>query len=47
MNDLTIDHDQTDEGILAYEVSDEVLEAAAGTKAGHAPTWIRNTPGCV
>jgi hypothetical protein len=37
MNDATIGLDQVEEVILAYEVSDEALEAAAGTvkdKAG-------------
>jgi hypothetical protein len=31
MNETTIDVDQTDEDILTYTVSDEALEAAAGT----------------
>jgi hypothetical protein len=36
MNNVTIDRDQTDEDILAYDVSDEMLEAAAATgTAGH------------
>jgi hypothetical protein len=30
----TTDLDQTDEGILTYTVSDEALEAAAGTERG-------------
>ncbi len=47
MNDLTIDRDETDESILAGEVSDDALEAAADAKAGAGPTWVRNTPGCV
>jgi hypothetical protein len=34
MNETTIDVDQTDEDILTYEVSDEALEAAAGTEGG-------------
>ena len=34
MNDTTNDLDQTDEEILTYTVSDEVLEAAAGTGRG-------------
>ncbi len=29
MNDATIERDQTDEGSLSYEVSDEAMEAAA------------------
>ena len=33
MNRTTIDLDQTDEEILTYDVSDEALEAAAGTSA--------------
>ena len=35
MNGITIDHNQTDEDILTYEVSDEVLETAAGTEGKH------------
>jgi hypothetical protein len=38
MSDTTIGLDQIDEEILAYEVSDEALETAAGSgkeKAGH------------
>jgi hypothetical protein len=31
MNDLTIGIDQTEQTLLAHEVSDEALEAAAGT----------------
>jgi hypothetical protein len=35
MNDIiTSDHDQTDEDILTFDVSDEALEAAAGTECG-------------
>ena len=34
MNDTTTDLDQTDEDILTYTVSDEALEAAAGTERG-------------
>jgi hypothetical protein len=34
MNDTTSDHDQADEDILTYSVSDEALEAAAGTERG-------------
>lgn len=33
---VTIDLNQTEEEILTYEVSDEVLEAAAGIAAGAA-----------
>ena len=32
MNETTIDVDQADEEILTYTVSDEALEAAAGTE---------------
>jgi hypothetical protein len=32
MNDITIGLDQTEEEILTYEVSDEALEATAGTR---------------
>ena len=38
MSDTTIGFDQTEEEMLAYEVSDETLETAAGTgseKAGN------------
>jgi len=31
MNDTIIDFDQADEDILAHDVSDEALEAAAGS----------------
>jgi len=35
MNDYTVDPDETEEDILAQEVSDEALEAASGIgKAG-------------
>jgi hypothetical protein len=34
MNDDTTDLDQVDEDILTYTVSDEALEAAAGTESG-------------
>jgi hypothetical protein len=34
MNDTVTDLDQTDEDILTYDVSDEALEAAAGTERG-------------
>jgi hypothetical protein len=32
MNDTTIDLDPTEEEALAFEVSDDALEAAVGTK---------------
>ena len=42
MNDTAGDPDQADEDILlAYDVSDEALEAAAGTERG--PTILRFT----
>jgi hypothetical protein len=34
MNDETTNLDQTDEDIFTYTVSDEALEAAAGTESG-------------
>ena len=34
MNDTASDLDQTDEELLNYTVSDEALEAAAGTERG-------------
>ena len=34
MNDTTSDPDPADEDILTYTVSDEALEAAAGTERG-------------
>jgi hypothetical protein len=34
MNDDTTNLDQTDEDILTYTVSDDALEAAAGTERG-------------
>ena len=34
MDDDTTDLDQTDEDILTYNVSDEALEAGAGTERG-------------
>jgi hypothetical protein len=39
MKDKAIHPDQTEEKILAYEVSDEALEAAAGTTTGPAFTF--------
>jgi hypothetical protein len=39
MNDKAIHLDQTEEKILTYEVSDEALEAAAGTTTGPAFTF--------
>jgi hypothetical protein len=38
MNDETTKLDQADEEILAYTVSDEALEAAAGENAQSNPT---------
>jgi hypothetical protein len=35
----TTDLDQADEEILAYTVSDEALEAAAGTERGALTGW--------
>jgi hypothetical protein len=43
MNDIIIDHDQTDEDILAFEVSDEALEAAAGGTVGGATASLPYT----
>lgn len=37
MNDQTDDLDRADEDILTYTVSDEALEAAAGTEGGTRP----------
>jgi hypothetical protein len=34
MNETTTDQKQSDEDILTYDVSDEALEAAAGTERG-------------
>jgi hypothetical protein len=39
MNDDTTTLDQADEDILTYTVSDEALEAAAGTAANTATQW--------
>ena len=41
MNDDTTDFDQTDEDILTYTVSDEALEAAAGTERKANLTWTQ------
>ena len=40
MNETTIDVDQTDEDILTLDVSDEALEAAAGTERGAGRTIL-------
>jgi hypothetical protein len=40
MTDADIDAIQTDEDILSYTVSDEALEAAAGTEGGPLPNDI-------
>jgi hypothetical protein len=48
MNDTTQDLDQTDEDILAHEVSDEMLEAAAALPLG-TPTaggWMSSSAQC-
>jgi hypothetical protein len=46
MDDTTIDTlDQTDEDILNPTVSDEALEATAGTEAAAAPTDFSIPPG--
>jgi hypothetical protein len=42
MNETTIDLDQADEDILTYDVSDEALEAAAGTEGGSPPATTYN-----
>ena len=42
MNGITIDHDKTDEDILTYEVSDEVLETA-GTEMQFGSATLYNT----
>jgi hypothetical protein len=46
----TTDLHQTDEDILTYTVSDEALEAAAGTERGRAAIttgfWATKTCGC-
>jgi hypothetical protein len=39
MNDITTDLDQADEDILTYDVSDEALEAAAGSESGGGSCW--------
>jgi hypothetical protein len=47
MNDNTDHHDRADEELLTYEISDQALEAAAETERARAPTFVRNTPGCI
>jgi hypothetical protein len=50
MNEYLSDLDQADEEILTYTVSDEALEAAAGTEGaaqtvpGHVCTWTTVVP---
>jgi hypothetical protein len=39
MNEHQTDLDQADEEILTYTVSDEALEAAAGTDRGGTSNW--------
>jgi hypothetical protein len=39
MSDTTIEFDQTEEEMLAYEVSDETLETAAGTRSEKAGNY--------
>jgi hypothetical protein len=53
MNEIaTTDLDQADEDILAYTVSDETLEAAAGTQMGvekgvsHYSSWCSRPGPC-
>ena len=47
MNDDTTDLDQLDEEILTHTVSDEAMEAAAGTPAGMISTGVTAAcPGC-
>jgi hypothetical protein len=43
-NNTTAGLDQADEDILSYTVSDEALEAAAGTEGGPHPTQF-SAPG--
>jgi hypothetical protein len=40
MNDMTRELDQGDENILAFEVADEALEAAASTTIGAAMSFF-------
>ena len=40
MNEHPTDQDQADEDILTYDVSDEGMEAAAGTERGALPPNI-------
>ena len=42
MNSNTTGPDQADEEALTYEVPDEVLEAAAGTREGSSPALSFN-----
>jgi hypothetical protein len=42
VNEQTDDLDQTDEEILTYTLSDEALEAAAGTETGEPTRQITN-----
>jgi hypothetical protein len=37
---IDTDLDQVDEEILTYDVSDEALEAAAGTERSYAGNWV-------
>ena len=47
MNDETTNLDQADEDILSYTVSDEALEAAAGTQVGlTGSTFVVTPAGC-
>jgi hypothetical protein len=49
MNDssnITDELDQTDEDILTHDVSDEALEAAAGTESGAASLRTGPAPWC-
>jgi hypothetical protein len=47
MNDDTTDLDQLDEEILTHTVSDEAMEAAAGTTAGMVSSALTAAcPGC-
>ena len=51
MNETSVGFDKTEEEILAYEVSDEALESAAGTESEKARkytlawcTWLTGCP---